>query len=93
MRKVNSRGCKKNVDYWLISITDGFPGGINVACAGTGKSGDSNSMAFSTLCNLFDCLEVPRRGSRKTSLNNVDIETYKLLSNLYLLFNGHRSAW
>src|SRR3989440_2569208 len=37
--EMNLRCCKKDVDYRPLSVTKGFPGGIDITDAGTGKPG------------------------------------------------------
>src|ERR1700680_255521 len=89
MLEMNLRCCEKDVYYRPFSIAKRFPGGIDIADAGTGKPGNRDFMTLNLLRDLSHCFEVARRGSRKACFDNVYVEAHKLLGHLQFLPRGH----
>src|SRR3954454_5673638 len=75
------------MDCGMLSLAHAFPGRVNINDIGTSKTGNGGTMHMPG--DLTNCYKVSRRSSRKTSFDDIHIETGKLLSHLEFLFSGH----
>ena len=85
------RGCEKDVDNWLFRVAHTFPGSVDIAHRCTSKA--SNSDTMHSLRDFFDGYKIAWGGGGKTCLDDVHVESHKLLGNLKLLIGSHRCSW